>query len=146
MIKKVDIKEMIINHIEKYKSENEFEIEISNEELEELEQVREDFCNEVGQIIGSCKMEIRDNTLGFKNLKITRVIEESRASLMKLFIVNVDECRYDVVSSVAVLARSKEEAVGLAIKSDSFFENNIGEVEEVSMDDVGVVHVDVMYG
>lgn len=65
---------------------------------------------------------------------------------MKLFIVNVDDCRYDEVSSVAVLARSKEEAVGLAIKSDDFFENNIGEVEEVSMDDVGVVHVDVMYG
>lgn len=58
---------------------------------------------------------------------------------MKLFIVNVQEWKYDFVSSVAVLAENKDKAIKYAVKFDDFFEDNIGEVEEVSIDDEGMV-------
>ena len=65
---------------------------------------------------------------------------------MKLFIVNVESPEYDFVSSVAVLAKSKDRAIELAIEYDDFFEDNIGEIEEVCIEGERVVHEDIMYG
>lgn len=65
---------------------------------------------------------------------------------MKLFVVNVEDWEYDFVDSVVVLAEDKEKAIELAICYDDFFENNIGEVDEICLTEQSVVHESVIHG
>lgn len=69
----MNIKDEILDYIGEYKNQNEFGYELSDEEIIELEKVKDDFCHEVGRIIGSCKMEMKDEGIsGYKTLKIYR--------------------------------------------------------------------------
>lgn len=65
---------------------------------------------------------------------------------MKLFVVNVEDWEYDFVDSVVVLANDKDKAIELAIEFDDFFENNIGEVDEICLTEQGIVHESIIHG
>ena len=65
---------------------------------------------------------------------------------MKLFVVNVEDWKYDFIDSVVVLAKDKDKAIELAIDYDDFFENNIGEVEEICLTEESIVHESVIHG
>lgn len=65
---------------------------------------------------------------------------------MKLFVITVDETEWDECDAIAILAKSKEEAIEIAIRQHRIFLNNIDEVEEIELDHQGIVLESVKWG